>query len=293
MIETVIGFVFFAVALSVGFMVLNRVMGSALGVTTLRNTRLIQVLYETGGIPESWVRDAPDRRTAVRCVDARIKKLLRHIRTSPVFSDAQTRSELIGALTEIRERIEEVPIDDLLIEDPRLRRTVVIATARSTTLRMSPRRLRRTLRALALEGYTTVLLDVDSEVVTRVLPRGSLREFVVTGAQVLDSEDAAVEPTSLGERLDSVARMLVDGWTRAEDLMVVCDRHDCDRQNCDGYDNVVDAVRTIGAELVVVDPSDSPKPSSSCSEVPDRIITHFPQVMELVTTMERISNDEN
>ena len=193
---------FFLVVFGLTFGVrgLSRFAGGAVGRSTLRIHRIAEMIYATGRIPRSWVArefesDHPRTEEWARAeAERNIDKFISHFNGSPAFADEESRRELLGSLTTMRDRLQSETIASLVGPDPRLRRIVVFLDCGDTLADEGSevkdadgavRRARlipgaaRTVRRLKRRGYTLALVaDGPRATFENILkPRGLWRLF--------------------------------------------------------------------------------------------------------------------
>lgn len=155
----VIGFSLVSIGFALGFFVLSRLIGRAVGASTLRTHRTIQQLYESGRVPETWIAHANTEQERRKVLKKETRRIESEVLRSPAFAEDGVREELLEAVSAFQVRIAAAPISELVAPEMALRSTVLVLSPDVEAFIRRNRRARSALRTLERDGYRVLRLS--------------------------------------------------------------------------------------------------------------------------------------
>lgn len=154
-----VGFSLVSIGFAVGFFVLSRLIGQAVGASTLRTQRTIQQIYESGRAPERWIARADTDEDRRKALQKELRRIESEVRASPAFAEEGVREEILEAVSAFKQRIATDPISELIGPDPALRSTVLVVSPEVEAATRRDPRARSSIRTVERDGYRVFRLS--------------------------------------------------------------------------------------------------------------------------------------
>lgn len=171
-----VGFSLVSVGFAVGFFILSRLIGQAVGSSTLRTHRTIQQIYESGRAPARWIAHADTDEEQRKALQKEIRRIESEVRASPAFVEEGVREEILEAVTSFQRRIVTAPVAELIGPDRALRSTVLVLSPEAEVIVSRNRRARNAIRSVERDGYRVIRLSTYNETPLQMLVNDLDRE---------------------------------------------------------------------------------------------------------------------